>query len=160
MAQTAPNPYLQTKVMTASPEQLRLMLYDGAVRFCRQARHALGKSDFEGSYTAIVRAQKIMLELSGSLNHDHDADLCDKLAAIYDYVYRLLVDANMKREPEPLDEAIRLVEFQRETWAMLMKKLEHEPESAAAPRSTEPLASIGPSDEAAEPSAGRFSIDA
>lgn len=160
MAQTAPNPYLQTKVMTASPEQLRLMLYDGAIRFSRQARHALGKSDFEGSYTAIVRAQKIMLELSGSLNHKHDPDLCDKLAAIYEYVYRLLVDANMKREPEPLDEAIRLIEFQRETWAMLMKKLESEPGAAATPRSTEPLASIGPSSESEEPPAGRFSIDA
>lgn len=160
MTQTATNPYLRTKVMTASPEQLRLMLYDGAIRFIRQARHALGQKNYEGSYTAIVRAQKIMLELSGSLNHDHDADLCDKLAAIYEYVYRLLVDANMKREPEPLDEAIRLVEYQRETWAMLMKKLEQEPDAAVPTPSTGPLASIGPSADEAPSEQSGFSIDA
>ncbi len=123
MSQKPVNPYLKTKIMTASPEQLRLMLYDGALKFCRQARAALEKKNFEESYANLMRAQKIVLELSTSLNHDADPQLCQRLSALYTYVYRLLVDANMKRETAIVDEAIKLVEYERETWQMLMQKL-------------------------------------
>ena len=60
---TPVNPYLKTKVMTASPEELRLMLYEGAIKFCRQATDAIGKGDWEAMYNALIRAQKIVLEL-------------------------------------------------------------------------------------------------
>ncbi len=117
------NPYLKTKIMTASPEELRLMLYDGALKFCRQAKISLEKKSYEDSYNNLMRAQKIVLELSTSLNHDADPQLCQRLSALYTYVYRLLVDANMKREMAIVDEAIKLIEYERETWQMLMKKL-------------------------------------
>jgi len=120
------NPYLKTKIMTASPEELRLMLYDGALKFCRQSKIALEKKNFEDSYNNLMRAQKIVLELSTSLNHDADPQLCQRLSALYTYVYRLLVDANMKRESGIVDEAIKLIEYERETWQMLMKKLASE----------------------------------
>jgi flagellar protein FliS len=123
MSQKPVNPYLKTKIMTASPEQLRLMLYDGALKFCRQAKVALDDKNYEDSYSNLMRAQKIVLELSTSLNHDADPQLCQRLSALYTYVYRLLVDANMKRETGIVDEAIKLVEYERETWQMLMKKL-------------------------------------
>jgi len=123
MSQKQVNPYLKTKIMTASPEELRLMLYDGALKFCRQAKASLAEKNFEDSYNNLMRAQKIVLELSTSLNHDADPELCQRLSALYTYVYRLLVDANMKRETEIVDEAIKLIEYERETWQMLMKKL-------------------------------------
>ena len=123
MSQKRVNPYLKTKIMTASPEELRLMLYDGALKFCRQAKMSLEKKNFEDSYNNLMRAQKIVLELSTSLNHDADPQLCQRLSALYTYVYRLLVDANMKRESGIVDEAIKLIEYERETWQMLMKKL-------------------------------------
>ena len=123
MSQSNPiNPYLKTKIMTASPEELRLMLYEGAIKFCRVARESLEAEDFEGSYHALMRSQKIVLELSTSLNHDVAPELCDKLAALYTYIYRLLVDANMQREIAPIDEAIKLLDYERETWKMLMHK--------------------------------------
>ena len=123
MSQKPVNPYLKTKIMTASPEELRLMLYDGALKFCRQARASLQKQSYEDSYNNLMRAQKIVLELSTSLNHDADPQLCQRLSALYTYVYRLLVDANMKRETAIVDEAIKLIEYERETWQMLIKKL-------------------------------------
>ncbi len=123
MSQKPVNPYLKTKIMTASPEELRLMLYDGALKFCRQSKTALEKKNFEDSYNNLMRAQKIVLELSTSLNHDADPQLCQRLSALYTYVYRLLVDANMKRESGIVDEAIKLIEYERETWQMLMNKL-------------------------------------
>ena len=123
MSQKPVNPYLKTKIMTARPEELRLMLYDGELKFCRQAKVALEKKNYEESYNNLMRAQKIVLELSTSLNYDADPAICQRLSALYTYVYRLLVDANMKRESPIVDEAIKLIEYERETWQMLMKKL-------------------------------------
>jgi len=126
MKSQGPNPYLKTKILTASPEELRLMLYDGAIKFCHQAKTTLAKKDFEASYTNLMRAQKIVLELSTSLKHDLDPALCDKLSALYTYIYRLLVDANMNHNQAPIDEAIKLLNYERETWKMLMQRLAEE----------------------------------
>lgn len=127
MSGSQPNPYLRTKIMTASPEELRLMLYDGAIKFGGQARAALEKKDYEESYNCLMRAQKIVLELSTSLNHEVDPALCEKMSALYTFIYRKLVDANMQRDPAPLDEALKLLEYERETWRMLMQKLGQSP---------------------------------
>lgn len=123
MSAQAPNPYLRTKIMTASPEELRLMLYDGSLKFCRQAVAAIGAKRFEESYTCLMRAQKIVLELSTSLNHNVDPTLCERLAALYTYIYRRLVDANVSRDPAVVEEAIGLIEYERETWQLLMQKM-------------------------------------
>ena len=61
------NPYLRTKIMTASPAELRLLLYDGAIKFCHQAKSAHADQKHEDSYNYLMRAQKIVLELSTSL---------------------------------------------------------------------------------------------
>ncbi len=116
--------YLRTKVLTATPEQLQLMLYDGAIRFGEQARAALQARNYENSYTLITRVQKIVLELISTLRHDQAPDLCGKLAAIYNFAYRKLIDANVNHEVEPLDEALELLRYQRETWVMLMQQLQ------------------------------------
>jgi len=121
-----PNPYLRTRILTANPEELRLMLYEGAIRFCRQADEALARKAYEDSFNAMMRAQKIVLELSTSLKHDVAPELCEKLNALYTYIYKLLVDANVQHEPKPLREALQLLEFEKETWEMLMTKLSQE----------------------------------
>lgn len=122
MAAPTINPYLRTKVLTASPQELRLMLYDGALKFCRQARPALEARHYEESYNNLIRAQNIVLELSNSLNHKAAPELCDRLAGLYNYLYRRLVDANVERDTAILDEVIELIEYERETWQMLMNQ--------------------------------------
>ena len=117
------NPYLKTKIMTASPEQLRLMLYEGAIKFCHQARESLDKQDYESSYNSLMRAQKIVLELSTSLNHQAAPDICDRLSALYSYIYRLIVDANVNHGLKPVDEAIQLLEYEKQTWQLLMQRV-------------------------------------
>ena len=126
MKPQGPNPYLKTRVMTASPEELRLMLYDGAIKFCRQARPALEAQNFEVSYEQIARAQRVVLELSTSLKPDIAPELCDKLAGLYTYIYKLLIAANTEHQMDKLDEAIGLLEYERSTWVMLMDKLKAE----------------------------------
>ncbi len=126
MSENPANPYLRTKVMTASPEELRLMLYEGAIKFCRQGRDAMAKQDFEAGYNSLMRAQKIVLELSTSLDHAAAPDLCTRLGALYTYIYKLLVDANMSHETTTLDEALELLEYEAETWKLLMQRLAEE----------------------------------
>jgi flagellar protein FliS len=135
MNASAPNPYLRTKILTASPDELRLMLYDGCLKFCRLGGEQLKKDrpDFEAVYENFMRAQKIVLELSTSLNHGVAPDLCDKLASLYTYIYRLLVDANLERDAAKVDEAIKLLEYERETWLLYMQKNAGAPEPATDP---------------------------
>ncbi len=123
MTGQAANQYLRTKVLTATPEQLQMMLFDGALRFCEQARAALAEKNFEQSYNLISRVQRILLELNCSLKHDVQPELCGKLAALYNYAYRKLIEANVRHDPASLDATIGILKYQRETWGMLLDQL-------------------------------------
>jgi flagellar protein FliS len=124
--------YLKTKVFTATPEQLQLMLYDGAIRFGEQARAALEAKNYEQSYNSIARVQRIITEMQSSLKHDIAPDLCKKMAALYNYIYRRLVEANIEHNMKSLEEALDLLRYQRETWTMLLDKLGKTKAAAAA----------------------------
>src|SRR6476661_6410137 len=106
--------YLRTKVFTATPEQLQLMLYDGAIRFGEQARLALEQKKFDQSFDLLSRTQKIIAEMTASLKHDVAPELCGKLASLYNYVYRKLIEANVDHQIQPLDEALNILRYQRE----------------------------------------------
>jgi flagellar secretion chaperone FliS len=124
--------YLKTRVLTATPEQLQMMLYDGAIRSCEQARPAIERKDWETTYTALTRAQKIVNELLTSLRHDVHPELCSNLGGLYTYVYRKLVEACAQHKLDSLDEALRLLRYQRETWALLMEQLGKQKAATAA----------------------------
>jgi len=132
MTAQAANQYLRTKVLTATPEQLQMMLFDGALRFAEQARLALQSKNFEQSYDLISRVQRILLELQCSLKHDIAPDLCGKLAALYNYSYRKLIEANVRHDVASLDAAINILKYQRETWAMLLDQLGKQKAAAVA----------------------------
>ncbi len=123
MNANAAQQYLKTRVMTATPEQLQLMLYDGAVRFAEQARVAILAKDYDTSYASIGRVQKILSEMTCSLKRDLFPELCDRLSALYTYVYKKLIEANVDHEVAPMDEAIELLKYQRETWSMLLEQV-------------------------------------
>jgi len=124
--------YFRTRVLTATPEQLQMMLYDGAIRFAEQARAALGAGDYERSYQMISRVQKILTEMTCGLKYDVLPELCEKLAALYNYVYRRLVDANVGHDVAAIDEALTLLKYQRETWALLLDQLGKQKAAVAA----------------------------
>lgn len=151
MAGSNVNPYLKTRILTASAQELRLMLYDGAIRFVRQGQEAMRKSDFEGSYNAMSRAKRIVLELSTSLNHSIAPELCEKLSALYTYIYRQLVEAGLQKNADLADEPVQLLQYERDTWELMMKQ---EPEAAAASVGNQPVAETG-TDQPASGSAGQ-----
>jgi flagellar protein FliS len=123
MNPTAAQNYLRTRVLTATPEQLQLMLYDGAIRFCEQARPALEKRDWETTYNTISKAQKIITQLTCTLKHDVHPEMCDRLSSLYTYVHRKLTEASVDHTIESLDDALAILRYQRETWAILMDQL-------------------------------------
>lgn len=123
MQGNASNEYLRQAVLTATPEQLQMMLYDGAIRFARQARDALAQNDLSTSCEKLIRAQKIVLELDNGLRPDVNPELCRQLSQLYRFVYRRLIDANIRRDTAALEEALRILEHQRETWKLLLERI-------------------------------------
>lgn len=114
---------MRDAVLTATPEQLQLMLYDGAIRFCNQARDAIGRKDFETSYDRLTRAQNIVLEMQNGLRFDINPELCSRVSAIYSFLYRKLLDANIQRSVGEIDDALRVLQIERETWQLLVEKV-------------------------------------
>ena len=123
MEQQTPNPYLRDAVLTATPEQLQLMLYDGAIRYATQGRDALAAKDFETTYNKLTRAQHIILEMISGLNYDVNQELCQRVASVYNFLYRKLVDACVNRDTQAIDDALRVLRVERETWQILVDKV-------------------------------------
>lgn len=135
MPDGTPNAYLRTKVMTASPGELRLMLIDGAIKFAEKTRTALDAKDFESVYVGVTRAQKIIMELINSLRPEHDEALCARLSGLYTYMYKRLMEASTERDAAIVDEVLELLRYERQTWSMLLERLASESRSAT----TEPV---------------------
>ncbi len=132
------NEYLRSTVMTATPEQLHLMLYDGALRFTRQGIDGLKNRDWEAAFNGFSRAQRIMLEMTAALNYDVDRNLCTRMAGLYNFVYNKLVEACCNRDVKPAEDALSILSYQRETWVMLMEKLREERSGPVTPPPSSP----------------------
>lgn len=107
--------------MTASPEELTLMLYDGAIRFITESMVAIEKRDVEKAHTANLRAQNIMREFM--LTTDRNYEISKNWLAVDEYILHCLVQGNMKKKTEKLAEAKRLLLELREAWVYAMKQV-------------------------------------
>lgn len=123
MASPSENPYLRDAVLTATPEQLQLMLYDGVIRYATQARDSIDHNEHEQSYDRLTRAQHIVLEMQNGLNYDVNPELCKRVASIYTFLYHKLVDACVNRDTGAIDDALRVLRIERETWQILVDKV-------------------------------------
>ncbi len=123
MALASDNAYLKAAVLTAPPEQLQLMLYDGAIRFALQGRDAIEKKEHETSFEKLTRAQNIVLEMQNGLNYEVNRPLCERMAGLYNFIYRKLIDANVHRNVADVDDALKVLHMERETWRILVEKV-------------------------------------
>ena len=140
------NEYLRSAVMTATPEQLQLMLYDGAIRFTKQGIEGIRTRKWEDDFNGFTRAQKIILEMINALNYAVNRDLCVRMAGLYNFIYRRLVEASVERDPKRAQEALDVIEYQRQTWVLLMDRLRQEradlAPAAASSSAAAPAASV------------------
>lgn len=118
--------YLRSKVMSASPEELRLMLLDGALRFAHQAKTGLETKNHELCYAGFSQCRAIVMELINTINASVNPELGEKVQSLYTFFYSELVSASFERDLKKLDKVIELLEYERETWAMLMDRLAEE----------------------------------
>ncbi len=118
-----PNAYAQyanNKIMTASPAELTLMLYDGAIKFCNMAKVAIEDKNVQKAHENIVKAQNVVNYLQQTL--DMKYAVAQDFDNIYTYLNQLLLEANLKKSPETLDEVVAHLRTLRETWLEVMRK--------------------------------------
>ena len=145
MATTGNNPYrsyVETQVATATPEQLVIMLYNGAVQRCQTARRAMAERDWEATHHSLVKAQAIVAEMMASLDLEQGGELAGGLWRIYDYVYHQLVQANLLREVQRVEECQKLLQMLLDGWQEAFQGEEPETEAAAA-REPQPAVASG-----------------
>ena len=111
--------YQANSVNTASPAKLTLMLYEGAIKFCNIAKEAMDEGDIEKTNINIQKAEKIIVELRVTL--DMKYPVAKEFDVVYDYIYRRLVEANMQKDQEILEEALKHIKTMRDTWKEVMR---------------------------------------
>ena len=115
---TAQQTYRESSVLTASPEQLVVMLYDGANRFLVQAAAAIRIGDREATHNRLRRAEAIIEELHGTLDMSQ-GEVAQRLASIYVFCRRLLNEARIERNAQKVDQVAELLAGLREAWAQI-----------------------------------------
>ncbi|MFG6327208.1 MAG: flagellar export chaperone FliS [Lachnospiraceae bacterium] len=116
---TGYNQYANNKIMTASPAQLTLMLYDGAIKFCNLAIMGIEQKDMNKAHTNIRKVENIVQEFRSSLNFKYP--VAQDFENVYKYIYDRLVEANIHKDKEILEEILGHLRTMRNTWEEVMK---------------------------------------
>lgn len=122
------NAYLRSKVMTATPAELTLMLYEGAIKFVNKAIMSIEKKDIMGAHNNLMKTQRIIEELRASL--DHKYPVAKEFDTVYEYILRRLIEANVKKDKDILEEVLEHLRTMRDTWKEVMKNA-NAPQSAS-----------------------------
>jgi len=111
--------YNRNKILTASPAELTLMLYDGCIKFINIAKMGIEEKDLEKANTNIKKAERIIVELQSTLNEKYEVS--KDFNAVYSYVKRRLLEANIAKDNEILEECAGHMRTMRDTWKEVMK---------------------------------------
>lgn len=135
--------YIETEVMTASPQKLQLMMIDAALRYAKRAKSHWEADEEEEACEVLIRAQRVMGELLGGLNREASPKLVGKIASVYVFVFRNLMEAGLKRDIEKVDGAIKVLEVEQETWRQVCQKLTEENPNPVESGPAAPAAPLG-----------------
>ena len=112
--------YNRSRILTASPAELTLLLYDGAIKFCNLAIVAIEKKDIPAAHTNIVKVEKIIEEFRSTLNRDYPVS--EDIDRVYCYLLRRLQDANVKKDIDIINEILEHLRSMRDTWKQVMQQ--------------------------------------
>ena len=154
--------YLETEILTAPPQKLQLMMIEAAIRFSKRAQGHWQAGEDDLACEALIRAQRIVTELTTGLNREASPELVGKVASVYLFVFRRLMEANFEHDAEKLADAIRVLEVERETWRQVCDQVGRTPESENEAAVILPPLSTTPPETTPMPnlSVGSGSIDA
>ena len=111
--------YASNRIMTATPAELTLMLYEGAIKFCNIALDAAEKKDVVKTHNNIVKVENIIEEFQSTLNHNYP--VAKDFDAVYTYLMDRLREANFKKDKEILEEVLKHLRTMRDTWKEVMQ---------------------------------------
>lgn len=111
--------YANNKIMTASPAELTLMLYDGAIKFTNMAIAGIEEKSIEKAHNNIVKVENIISEFQATLNHQYP--VAKDFDNVYTYLKQRLLEANVKKDKEILEEVLGHLRTMRDTWKEVMK---------------------------------------
>lgn len=112
--------YANNRIMTASPAELTMMLYEGAVKFCNIAIDAIDHRDVAKAHKNIVKVENIISEFQATL--DHKYPVAKDFDNVYTYLHQRLLEANIKKDKEILEEVLEHLRTMRDTWKDVMKR--------------------------------------
>ena len=115
--------YLSTEVMTATPQKLQLMLIEAAIRSTQIGLQKLQEGKDDEAVEALIHAQQVVGEMLAGLNQEVDSELVKKVAAVYLFVFRTLMEANYEQDEKKLNEVLKVLKVERETWQKVCKQL-------------------------------------
>lgn len=151
--------YLETQILTAAPQKLRLMLIEGCMRFAARAREAKSAGNAEQFSAGLDRARDIVAELLSGIQPDQHP-LNDSARALYAFIFKALSEAHLFQDVQKIDDALKVLEEERQTWLQVCELELEMPSSDGRDdfRRQEIVASdFSPSQPAAS---SRFSLDA
>lgn len=111
--------YNNSRIQTASPAELTLMLYEGAIKFCNIAIVGIEQKDIQKSHNNIVKVQRIVEEFQSTL--DFKYEVAKDFDEVYRYLIQRLLQANLKKDKEILEEVLEHLRVMRDTWKEVMK---------------------------------------
>lgn len=117
--QNAYQAYNSSKIMTASPGELTLMLYEGAIKFCNIAIMGIEQKDIEKAHNNIMKVERIITEFQATL--DPKYEVSKDFENVYSYLQDRLQEANLKKEKEILEEILGHLRTMRDTWKEVMR---------------------------------------
>lgn len=119
--------YERNRIMTASPAELTLMLYEGAIKFCNIAIVSVEKNDIEKAHNNIKKVEDIITEFQATLNHKYP--VAKEFDNVYSYLQQRLLEANLKKDKEILEEVLEHLRTMRDTWKEVMQKAGNNPKA-------------------------------
>ena len=120
---TAQDHYLVTEVNTATPQKLQLLLIEAALRLANRARQYWQQGLDDRAIEALDHARAVVAEMRAGIRYEIAGEMGERISAIYEFMFRSLVNAGCRHDEKSLDDAIRILEIERETWRQLCDKL-------------------------------------
>lgn len=114
--------YREMEIKTSPPEKLILLLYDEVIKSLNQAKEKISTKDIEKSNNLLVKAQKIIRELMCSLNLEV-GEIATRWYSLYEYIHYRLIQANLQKNTEIIEEALELLKPLREAWSKAMEEV-------------------------------------
>ncbi len=123
MDANARNQYLDAEVMSAAPQKLHLLLIEAIIRAIHRGKRYWQSGQNDKACETLIHAQRMVCEILGGFDREVHPDLVQRMAAVYMFVFRALVEGNRRHDEKKLDDALRVLEIERRTWQAVCEAL-------------------------------------